>query len=63
MIRRLLTPRWIVVHLGVLALIVLMVNLAFWQLSRLDQKKSFNATLTAHSNEQVENIENIVSTS
>ena len=63
MIRRLLTPRWIVVHLGVLALIVLMVNLALWQLSRLDQKKSFNATLTAHSNEPVENIENIVSTS
>ena len=61
MIRRLLTPRWIVVHLGVLALVILMTYLAFWQLSRLDQKKSFNATLTAHSNAPVENVENIVS--
>ena len=61
MIRRLLTPRWIVVHLGVLALITLMVFLAFWQLSRLDQKKSFNAVLMAHSTAPVANIEDIVS--
>lgn len=61
MIRRLLTPRWIVVHLGVLALIALMVFLAFWQLSRLDQKKSFNAVLMAHSTAPVANIEDIVS--
>jgi cytochrome oxidase assembly protein ShyY1 len=62
MIRRLLTPRWIVVHLGVLALVILMTYLAFWQLSRLDQKKSFNATLTAHSNAPVLKVEDIVST-
>ena len=61
MIRRLLTPRWIVVHLGVLALIALMVFLAFWQLSRLDQKKSFNAVLMAHSTAPVANIKDIVS--
>jgi cytochrome oxidase assembly protein ShyY1 len=62
MIRRLLTPRWIVVHLGVLALVILMSYLAFWQLSRLDQKKSFNATLTAHSTAPVLKVEDIVST-
>jgi cytochrome oxidase assembly protein ShyY1 len=62
MIRRLLTPRWIVVHLGVLALVILMSYLAFWQLSRLDQKKSFNATLTAHSSAPVLKVEDIVST-
>ena len=62
MIRRLLTPRWIVVHLGVLALVILMSYLAFWQLSRLDQKKSFNATLTAHSTAPVLRVEDIVST-
>ena len=32
--RKLLTPRWIAGHLLALALIVLFVNLGFWQLSR-----------------------------
>ena len=45
--RRLFTPRWILIHLGVAALVFLMVNLAFWQLRRLDEKRTFNATLTA----------------
>lgn len=30
-------------HLGVAALIVLMVNLGFWQLRRLEEKRTFNA--------------------
>lgn len=41
--RRLFSPRWILVHLGVALLVVTMVNLGFWQLHRLDEKKAFNA--------------------
>ena len=38
-------PAWILSHLFVLALVVLMVNLGFWQLRRLDERKAFNATV------------------
>jgi len=48
MVRKLLSPRWILIHLGVVALIFLMFNLGLWQLSRLDQKKTFNSVLRAH---------------
>lgn len=41
--RRLFSPRWILVHLSVSLLIFTMVNLGFWQLHRLDEKKAFNA--------------------
>ncbi|HUF98812.1 MAG TPA: SURF1 family protein [Ilumatobacter sp.] len=39
----LLRPKWIGFHLLVLAGIVTMVYLGFWQLDRLDQKQTFNA--------------------
>jgi cytochrome oxidase assembly protein ShyY1 len=45
--RRLFTPRWILVHLGVTLLVFVMINLGFWQLRRLDEKKTFNARVTA----------------
>lgn len=38
-------PRWIASHLFVLVLVVLMVNLGFWQLDRLDQKQDRNALI------------------
>lgn len=34
-------------HVAVWSLVVLMVNLGFWQLRRLDEKKIFNASVTA----------------
>lgn len=43
-----LRPAWIVSHLFVLLLIVTMINLGFWQLRRLDQRKEFNATVREH---------------
>ncbi len=46
MYRFLLRPRWIGFHLLVLAAVVLMVNLGFWQLRRLDERREFNATVT-----------------
>jgi cytochrome oxidase assembly protein ShyY1 len=35
-------PRWIAFHLLVAGAIVLMINLGFWQLRRLDERQAFN---------------------
>ena len=43
--RRLGSPRWIASHLFVAAMIVLMVNLGFWQLRRLDERRADNARI------------------
>jgi cytochrome oxidase assembly protein ShyY1 len=45
MYRFLLKPKWIAFHLLVIAVIITMINLGFWQLRRLDQKRDFNATI------------------
>ena len=45
MYRFLLRPKWIGFHLLVIAAIVTMVNLGFWQLRRLDQRQAFNALI------------------
>lgn len=42
-----LRPRWILSHLFVLAMVVTMVNLGFWQLSRLQEKKDRNERVAA----------------
>lgn len=42
-LRRFLGPKWIGFHLLCIALVVAMVNLGFWQLRRLDEKRTFNA--------------------
>lgn len=47
MYRFLLGPRWIGFHLLVVAAIVTMVNLGFWQLRRLDERQAFNAVVEA----------------
>lgn len=52
--RRLFSPRWILVHLGVALLVVTMVNLGFWQLHRLDEKKAFNARVTQQTTQPVQ---------
>lgn len=45
MYRFLLRPTWIAFHLVVVAAIVLMINLGFWQLRRLDERQAFNAVI------------------
>lgn len=47
MYRFLLRPKWIGFHLLVVVAIVTMVNLGFWQLRRLDQRRDFNAAVEA----------------
>jgi surfeit locus 1 family protein len=39
-------PKWIFFTLGMILLIVVMVNLGFWQLRRLDARKALNAQVT-----------------
>lgn len=41
--RFLLRPRWIILTLVVVALVVTMINLGLWQLRRLDERKAFNS--------------------
>jgi len=41
------TFRWILSHLFVVFMVVFMVNLGFWQLRRLDQRKASNAEIRA----------------
>jgi cytochrome oxidase assembly protein ShyY1 len=46
-------PKWIAFHLLVVFLVVVMVNLAFWQLRRLDQRRHFNAEVRANTDQPV----------
>ena len=45
--RGLLSPGWIASHLFVAAMVVLMVNLGFWQLRRHDERRAANAETAA----------------
>jgi surfeit locus 1 family protein len=47
MYRFLLSPRWLAFHLLVIVGIVTMVNLGFWQLRRLEERKALNAAVTS----------------
>ena len=45
--RRLASPGWIASHLFAVAMVVLMVNLGFWQLRRLDERRADNSAVAA----------------
>ena len=62
MVRKLLSPRWILIHVGVALLIFLMANLGFWQLNRLDAKKDFNSVLRSHTSTPVQTLDKAVPT-
>jgi cytochrome oxidase assembly protein ShyY1 len=47
MYRFLFTPRWIAFHLLVIAAVVAMINLGFWQLRRLDERQAFNEAVSS----------------
>jgi surfeit locus 1 family protein len=42
-VRFLFSPKWLLSHLLVILLVVVMINLGFWQLRRLDEKRDRNA--------------------
>lgn len=60
MLRGLLRPRWIGVHVGVGLLVALMVNLGFWQLDRLQQKQDFNVLVTTRSERPVQELARVL---
>jgi cytochrome oxidase assembly protein ShyY1 len=62
MYRFLLRPKWIGFHLLVLAAIVAMINLGFWQLRRLDQRQAFNATIEQRYDEPPVPLDDLLST-
>jgi len=53
-------PRWILSHLLVLLLIIVMINLGFWQLRRLDEKKTINAHIRSRGSLPTESIATLV---
>lgn len=60
MVRRLFTPKWMLVHVGVITLVVLMVNLGFWQLRRLDEKRAFNSMITARTGQTTAPLDSVL---
>ena len=58
--RFLLRPRWLLSHLLVVALVVLMVNLGFWQLRRLDERRALNDLIEGRMDEPVVAIDELV---
>jgi len=60
MYRFLLRPRWIGFTLLMALLVVVMVNLAFWQLRRLDERRDRNHTMTVRSEEQVKSLDEVL---
>lgn len=51
MYRFLLRPAWLLSHLAVLLLVITMINLGLWQLRRLDEKQTLNATIESRADE------------
>lgn len=49
MYRFLAKPKWILFTVAIVALMVLMINLGFWQIRRLHQREAFNAQVTSRS--------------
>ncbi len=51
--RFLISPKWIGFHLLVAVLVVTMINLALWQLRRLDERRQFNSEVRANANQPI----------
>ena len=55
-----LTPKWIVRHVLVAALVVTMVLLGFWQLRRLDDKRAYKDLVAARQEQPVADVTEVV---
>ena len=60
--RPFLTPKWLLSHVFVLAMVVLMVGLGFWQLNRLDERKERNVVVRAAMEAEPVAIESLLGT-
>jgi len=59
-VRFLFGPRWLLSHLLVVLLIFTMVNLGFWQLRRLDERRDHNALIEGREDEPVVPLQDLV---
>jgi surfeit locus 1 family protein len=59
-VRFLLGPRWLLSHLLVVLLIVAMVDLGFWQLRRLDERREHNALVEGREDQPVVPVDDLV---
>ena len=53
-------PKWIGFHLLVIGAVVLMVNLGFWQLRRLEERRDFNATVETRTDEPARPLDDVL---
>ncbi len=60
MMRRLFSPKWVLIHTGVIGLVVLMANLGLWQLNRLEEKKAFNTVVSTRTTEPVDSLAHVL---
>jgi cytochrome oxidase assembly protein ShyY1 len=57
--RFLITPKWIAFHVLVAIAVVAMINLALWQLRRLDERRQFNEQVRANANQPIASIDDL----
>lgn len=55
-----LTPRWILGHVLVVLLVIVMVNLGFWQLGRLEEKRDRNDQITSRQEQPVVPVQDVM---
>jgi len=60
MYKFLLKPKWIAFTLLVALLVVVMVNLAFWQIRRLHQREAFNDLVRVNANQPIAPIDEVL---
>jgi cytochrome oxidase assembly protein ShyY1 len=53
-------PRWIGFHLLVIVAIIAMINLGFWQLRRLDERKQFNSDVSSRIDQPVAPLDDVL---
>lgn len=58
--RSLLTPRWLLSHVLVVALVVVLVNLGLWQLRRLEERQAENGRVEAALAQPVDDVAAVV---
>lgn len=59
----LLRPRWLLSHLLVIVLVIVMINLGFWQLDRLDQRRARNDVIEDRQTEPAVGVEELLASS
>ena len=55
-----LRPRWILSHLLVLVLIIVMINLGFWQLRRLHERRTYNSSVRANESQPAQPVDDVL---